>query len=293
MSKKKPPEWAEWFSNNTAQVAAWMFVVWLLFGFFVPLVLPKFVPSEKIAVSGQIGDMFGLVNSLFSGLAFVAAITAVLLQTIEMRESGERRLEEEKQQTEQMKIAKDGHEFQVKMQNDQDKMQLRQLKIAKDTAFLQSLMLRETQRNTMNQILSEVTEASHVLYKEILIYHRRQILAKQTGGGIEHEQLRSALAELLMVNAKVAGLRTSIITTFAAAGEDLVKSLHGWLELVGAITKRDGAGTPTVNVMQDAELEAKLQGKLKDTLDGIGKVFESDIYKGLHYIYNPDEDVES
>lgn len=268
VSEKRPPEWAEWFSNNTAQVAAWMFGVWLLFGFFVPLVLPMFVPSEKIAISGQIGDMFGVVNSLFSGLAFVAAITAVLLQTIEMRESGERRLEEEKQQTEQMKIAK-------------------------DTAYLQSLMLRGAQLNTMNQILSEVTEASYVLYKEILNYHRRQILAKQTGGGIEQEQLRCALAELLMVNAKVAGLRTSVITTFATAGVELVKSLQGWLELVGAITKRDGAGTPTVNVMQYAELESNLQGKLNDTLAGIGKVFESDTYKGSHYIYNPYEDLES
>lgn len=269
MSKEtKAPVWGDFFVNRVVWGLIIMVVLWITITCFGPACMLWSMGNSNMAAYGQVGDMFGMVNSLFSGLAFLAAIYAVILQTIEMREAGERRLEEEKQQTDQMRIAK-------------------------DTAFLQSLMLRETRRNTMNQILSEVTETSHVLYKEILIYHRRQILAKQTGGGIEHEQLRAALADLLMVNAKVAGLRTSIITTFSTAGEDLVISLHGWIDLVEAIAKRDETGNPTVNVMQDAELEAKLQGKLNDTLNGIGKVFESETYLGRHYIYSPDEPSES
>ena len=42
------------------------------------LVVPKFYSAPENA--GSFGDMFGSINALFSGLAFVGVILAILLQ---------------------------------------------------------------------------------------------------------------------------------------------------------------------------------------------------------------------
>lgn len=113
--ENKDPKWAEWFAENTAKAFMWIVGVWLLFGLGFPLLLTIFLPKATVAVSGQIGDMFGMANALFSALAFLAAMSAVVLQTIEIRESGERQLKESQQQTEQMAIANETLKLQKQM----------------------------------------------------------------------------------------------------------------------------------------------------------------------------------
>lgn len=49
--------------------------MWLVFGMFAPL---YFVENQSDR--GQLGDQFGVVNSLFSGLAFAAVFAAIFVQ---------------------------------------------------------------------------------------------------------------------------------------------------------------------------------------------------------------------
>lgn len=58
-------------------LCAGIFAVWLLSGVMLMLV---FEPGER----GVFGDMFGAVNSLFSGLALAGVIVAILLQRKEL-----------------------------------------------------------------------------------------------------------------------------------------------------------------------------------------------------------------
>jgi len=61
-------------------VAALVIILWIA----TLVLLPKLIPSD--AVRGQFGDMFGSINALFSGLAFVGVIVAILLQKEELEE---------------------------------------------------------------------------------------------------------------------------------------------------------------------------------------------------------------
>ena len=63
--------------------------------------------SEESAARGQFGDMFGAVNSLFSGLAFAGVIIAIILQSKELklqREELEQTREELKGQKDQLAL---------------------------------------------------------------------------------------------------------------------------------------------------------------------------------------------
>ena len=49
---------------------------------FAAILIPKYYPPPS--GSGEFGDMFGVVNALFSGLAFLGVIIAILLQKKEL-----------------------------------------------------------------------------------------------------------------------------------------------------------------------------------------------------------------
>lgn len=116
MSKEtKAPEWADFFVNRVVWGLIVMVILWIAITYYGPSWMLSRLNKDNMAAYGQVGDMFGMVNSLFSGLAFLAAIYAVILQTVEMREAGERRLEEENQQTEQMTIANETLKLQKQM----------------------------------------------------------------------------------------------------------------------------------------------------------------------------------
>ena len=61
-------------------VLAAVFVVWLVIGSQAPRVV-----SDEWAERGLIGDSFGIVNSLFGGLAFAGVVVAIFLQRNELR----------------------------------------------------------------------------------------------------------------------------------------------------------------------------------------------------------------
>ena len=61
-------------------VLAAVFVVWLVIGYEAPRVL-----SDEWVERGLIGDSFGIVNSLFGGLAFAGVVVAIFLQRNELR----------------------------------------------------------------------------------------------------------------------------------------------------------------------------------------------------------------
>lgn len=125
MSKEtKAPEWADFFVNRVVWGLIVMVILWISITYYGPSWMLSRLNKDNMAAYGQVGDMFGMVNSLFSGLAFLAAIYAVILQTVEMREAGERRLEEENQQTEQMKIARESLGVQLKMREDDRRKQI-------------------------------------------------------------------------------------------------------------------------------------------------------------------------
>ena len=74
-------------------------LLWGGFWFFIYRGLPG------LAERGQFGDMFGAVNSLFSGLAFAGVVIAIYLQTQELRHQREAQEKSEqalREQVEQM-----------------------------------------------------------------------------------------------------------------------------------------------------------------------------------------------
>ena len=74
--------------------------LWFLYGLIV------FLPFWNMESKGQFGDMYGALNSLFSGLAFAGVIITILLQS---KELGLQR-EELKAQREEMKRFADAQE---------------------------------------------------------------------------------------------------------------------------------------------------------------------------------------
>lgn len=68
--------------NPKTEAKILVFVIKVWSGFAIILILILWFSYEKI---GVVGDMFGVVNSLFSGLAFAGIIYTVLLQMEELR----------------------------------------------------------------------------------------------------------------------------------------------------------------------------------------------------------------
>lgn len=128
----------------TRKGVAWGFAVtcfvWIFFGLCVPIAIWDFIthlfPNTKVEKLGQIGDMFGAVNALFSSMAFFAAIMAVMLQVKQMKESSKRELEQNKLQTRQSELAQKTTEIQERMHNLELRNDIRSalLKVNRDVA---------------------------------------------------------------------------------------------------------------------------------------------------------------
>lgn len=59
--------------------------IFLYFVFLISMTLP--ISQYSIEKAGQLGDSFGIVNSLFSGLAFIALVITIYLQQQDTRET--------------------------------------------------------------------------------------------------------------------------------------------------------------------------------------------------------------
>jgi len=60
-------------------------VLIVIMWFFLGILLPQFIVGDNIGERGQFGDMFGAVNSLFSGFALIGVVFAIILQQRELR----------------------------------------------------------------------------------------------------------------------------------------------------------------------------------------------------------------
>lgn len=73
-------------SANSLLVIVAIAAAVLAFWFFTPSLIHWYHPDFNIAEQGQFGDTFGVLNALFSGLAFVGVAAAVWFQMKELSE---------------------------------------------------------------------------------------------------------------------------------------------------------------------------------------------------------------
>ncbi|MCX5828279.1 MAG: hypothetical protein NTV58_09810 [Deltaproteobacteria bacterium] len=115
-------------SNKLASCAIIMLVIvvlvavialWLTYGHY-----PLRIYAGKLDLAAQYGDSFGMINSLFSGLAFAGIIITILLQWHELRlqrqelqRSVEAQRESVKEQKEFVKALREQAELQIKTQD--------------------------------------------------------------------------------------------------------------------------------------------------------------------------------
>ncbi|MBL7558965.1 hypothetical protein JAO71_04030 [Olleya sp. YSTF-M6] len=87
--------------NGLYRLLIAVLIIWLLSVFLIPFIYPKLTDRALL------GDSFGLINSLFSGLAFAGIIYTILLQRKELalqrQELKETRMELERSATAQEK----------------------------------------------------------------------------------------------------------------------------------------------------------------------------------------------
>ncbi|MGN7437221.1 MAG: putative phage abortive infection protein [Alcanivorax sp.] len=97
----------KWFSIQGIGIIALVLIILILVSnyFFV-----FYITGKELGSVGEFGDMFGGVNALFSGLAFVGVIIAIMMQSKEL----ELQREELKQTREELK----GQKEQLELQNE-------------------------------------------------------------------------------------------------------------------------------------------------------------------------------
>ncbi|WP_045407177.1 hypothetical protein [Vibrio jasicida] len=121
----------------------------------IPMVL-VFLLLKDEADRGTFGDMFGVVNALFTGLALAAAGIAVYFQSVELKETKESIAESERRQTENLKAQKQLIELQKL-----EAIASIKLKQAEITAILQSsgsFGMSTSFRDEINELLERIEQ---------------------------------------------------------------------------------------------------------------------------------------
>lgn len=130
--------------RTIAKIGFLVFCGWVFFGIIVPVAwtsIPLFT-TTKYPVLGQFGDMFGAVNSLFSAFAFAAAIVTIYHQTNELKEAGDRQLE-------------------------QDRLQARQLELLQETALIQKDIRLDNRKRMLRETLMSVKKDLMALEQKV------------------------------------------------------------------------------------------------------------------------------
>lgn len=85
-NKDKDDTWWDKYGRRTVlfSIVA-IFAWWLIHPFINSGIVWMLGQSNSPANQGTLGDSYGSLNSLFSGIAMIAAVTAVLIQTYEFR----------------------------------------------------------------------------------------------------------------------------------------------------------------------------------------------------------------
>lgn len=162
----------------------------------------KMTPHK--AEQGQIGDLFGGINALFSGLALAGVVTAVVLQSRELQLQREAM----HKQNEELELTRN----EIKLQREQLELQREELRLS---------------REEFERMASANEDAAKALAKQI----KMQVLASRING------LSSRLESANSRNLARATVKNNIsqddMNLIMSREEDLAKALHELDGLMG------------------------------------------------------------
>jgi hypothetical protein len=157
----------------------------------------KMTPHK--AEQGQIGDLFGGINALFSGLALAGVVTAVVLQSRELQLQREAM----HKQNEELELTRN----EIKLQREQLELQREELRLSREEFERMATANEEAAKALAKQIKMQVL-ASRIngLSSQLASANSRNLAKATTRGSVgqpdmelvmqREEQLASALSEL-------------------------------------------------------------------------------------------------
>ena len=131
--------------------------------------------ASDMEARGQLGDLFGGINALFSGLALAGVVTAVVLQSHELQLQ---RVSMEKQR-EELELTRN----EIKLQREQLELQREELKLSRDE-FNRMASANEASAKALSNQLSLQIQASKInALSSMLASAGQRALARTTAKG--------------------------------------------------------------------------------------------------------------
>lgn len=245
---KKLNEWTDYFIDGIPWFFGMMFIIWLIAG-----ILPFVVSRYSVETSGQIGDMFGMANSLFSGFAFAVAMLALVMQIRETREAGERHAEESR-------LANENIQRQLK----QEELQTRQMELAERTAEIQHATMTNEIRQRKEALLVEILDVVGTMNVKLMVYRGRASDAMKEPQEHMVEKRNAALNDVLISFAKIGAMRGAALINFGGASAALREVFSGWTQFFASVRPQAGPPIPF------AEFEKQSNELLKRTVNEVG-----------------------
>ena len=156
--------------KNYKFLIAGVIVIWAGIAFLTSL------GGEDWTTRGQIGDMFGAVNSLFSGLAFAGLLVAILMQRTELRmQRVELRL-----QRKELTLTRRELKRSASAQEESEKALRRQAESLKNTAAINALdtLIRVSGEENIREVELGGSGAEFKIKKQQLVEQLESILAE-------------------------------------------------------------------------------------------------------------------
>jgi hypothetical protein len=149
-----------WWKKREIVTAIIVGLIIVAIWIFTPFVVHKHF--EDWGKSGQFGDVFGSVNALFSGLAFVALIYTIHLQRQELA----LQRTELKLQRDEMAASRGELAAQVAIQKLQLRVTIAQIKVSAEQARIEELKVFHTEnRKNIKNIAIRIDEIANELEK--------------------------------------------------------------------------------------------------------------------------------
>ena len=153
--------------------------LWLVIGF-----LPLALNSWNTQTAGQTADSFGIATSLFTGVGFIFALVALMMQIKESHESGQRQYQQDALQAEQ-----------VRLQGEQAKIAKSTAEIAQRTAELQESIRLDAHRAVkLRALLKAYSDA--VMHRKVFEWYKTSTKTDDPAGQSGH-RMNQAEADLL------------------------------------------------------------------------------------------------
>lgn len=155
-------------------VVLWVGVPWA--------VVHWIVPESNITHAGQMGDMFGVVNALFSGLAFAGIIVTLIMQRDEMRDQQKSSLKTAELMVSSAKITAQVAKFQAVYQSYLKALEIKNNPdIQKDPGFYEAMgeLGKELKQHEeqLDKLTEEMDQSVIDLFDELLATSHRNSTA--------------------------------------------------------------------------------------------------------------------